>query len=95
MIAFSTISRHLPALEQEPGLFQEQRTHPGGGGILFSFIEISPTIVELQHLNCYKFVNAEDFSAVPSEIYPAQVCSCFSELKIAWYHRGSHPQFTE
>lgn len=83
VIAFSTVSRHLPASEQKLGLFQEQRTHPGCEGIPVSYIEKSSAIVELQHLNWYKFANAEDFSAVPSEIYPAQVCSCFSELKLA------------
>lgn len=35
----------------ELALFQEQRTHPGCGGIPFSFNEKSPTVVELQYVN--------------------------------------------
>lgn len=36
-VSFSSVSRHLPVLEQELGLFQEQGTHPGFGGVPFSF----------------------------------------------------------
>lgn len=50
MTYFSSVSRHLSALEGT-WTFQEQRTRPVFGVILFSFSEKLHTFAELQYLN--------------------------------------------